>query len=90
MLQDPSLLILDEATSALDADTEQRVCRNLAERFAGSTVLFITHRLTTLTGTDRILYMERGHIIEDGSHAELLARRGSYAALWQQQMGKTN
>ena len=90
VLQDPSLLILDEATSALDADTEQRVCRNLAERFAGSTVLFITHRLTTLTGTDRILYMERGHIIEDGSHAELLARRGSYAALWQQQMGKTN
>jgi HlyB family type I secretion system ABC transporter len=90
VLQDPSLLILDEATSALDADTEQRVCRNLAKRFAGSTVLFITHRLTTLTGTDRILYMEKGHIIEDGNHAELIARRGSYAALWQQQMGKTD
>jgi ATP-binding cassette subfamily B protein len=63
------------------------VCRNLAKRFAGSTVLFITHRLTTLTGTDRILYMEKGQIIEDGTHAELLSRKGSYAALWHQQMG---
>ena len=90
VLQDPSLLILDEATSALDADTEQQVCRNLAKRFAGSTVLFITHRLTTLTGTDRILYMEKGQIIEDGTHAELLSRKGSYAALWHQQMGTKN
>jgi ATP-binding cassette subfamily B protein len=90
VLQDPSLLILDEATSALDADTEQQVCRNLAKRFAGSTVLFITHRLTTLTGTDRILYMEKGQIIEDGTHAELLSLKGSYAALWHQQMGTKN
>ena len=89
VLQDPSLLILDEATSALDADTERQVYRNLVQRFSGSTMVFITHRLTTLTDTDRILYMESGQIIEDGHHAELLNRKGSYAALWQQQIGSS-
>ncbi len=88
VLQDPSLLILDEATSALDAETEKLVCRNLARRFAGSTVLFITHRLTTLQEADRILFMDKGRIIEDGSHSELLAQRGAYATLYNQQVGE--
>jgi ATP-binding cassette subfamily B protein len=86
VLQDPSLLILDEATSALDAETEQQVCRNLAARFHHATVLFITHRLTTLRQADRILFMERGRIREDGSHGQLMALAGAYATLYNQQV----
>ena len=86
VLQDPGLLILDEATSALDAETEQQVCRNLAARFHHATVLFITHRLTTLRQADRILFMERGRIREDGSHGQLIALAGSYATLYNQQV----
>ncbi len=85
VLQDPSFLILDEATSALDADTEQQVCTNLSHAFTSSTVLFITHRLTTLVNADRIVFMEKGHIIEDGSHRELLRAGGAYATLYAQQ-----
>ena len=87
VLQNPSLLILDEATSALDAETEREVFSNLRERFAGRTVLFITHRLTTLGDADRILFMEKGQIIEDGRHEELLRAGGSYATLYMQQVG---
>ena len=86
VLQDPGLLILDEATSALDAETEQQVCRNLAARFHHATVLFITHRLTTLRQADRILFMERGRIREDGSHGQLIALAGAYATLYNQQV----
>ena len=85
VLQDPSFLILDEATSALDADTEQQVCTNLAHRFSDNTVLFITHRLTTLVNADRILCMDKGRIIEDGTHTELMQRGGAYATLFAQQ-----
>ena len=88
VLQDPSLLILDEATSALDAETEQQVCRNLAARFASATVLFITHRLTTLRQADRILFMEKGRIREDGNHQQLMALSGAYATLYNQQVQK--
>lgn len=87
VLQDPSFLVLDEATSALDADMERQVWRNLRQRFRGNTVLFITHRLTTLVDADRILYMEKGRIIEDGNHHELLAKGGAYATLYAQQVG---
>lgn len=87
VLQNPSLLILDEATSALDAETERQVFANLKQRFAGRTVLFITHRLTTLGDADRILFMERGRIIEDGRHEDLLRQGGSYANLYYQQVG---
>lgn len=88
VLQDPSFLILDEATSALDADTEQRVCHNLSRTFAASTVLFITHRLTTLTSADRILFMDKGKIIEDGTHEQLLRAGGAYATLYAQQTSR--
>lgn len=88
VLQDPSLLILDEATSALDADAEQRVCANLSRAFRQSTVLFITHRLTTLVSADRILFMDKGKIIEDGTHAELLRSGGAYATLYAQQTSR--
>lgn len=86
VLQNPSLLILDEATSALDAETERIVCRNLARQFDGITVLFITHRLTTLRNADRILFMNKGRICEDGSHNELIEQKGSYATLYKQQV----
>lgn len=85
VLQDPSFLILDEATSALDADTERRVCSNISQAFRNNTVLFITHRLTTLTDADRILFMDKGRIIEDGSPQELLNAGGAYATLYAQQ-----
>ena len=88
VLQAPSLLILDEATSALDAETERQVCRNLARRYSHCTVLFITHRLTTLSNADRILFMDRGRIIEDGTHQDLMLRKGSYATLYEQQVGE--
>lgn len=86
VLQNPGLLILDEATSALDAETEQLVCRNLATRFHDATVLFITHRLTTLRQADRILFMEKGRICEDGKHADLMELGGAYATLYNQQV----
>lgn len=87
VLQEPSLLILDEATSALDADMELQVCRNLSRHFKDTTVLFITHRLTTLRNADRILFMDQGVVVEDGSHEELLQRQGAYATLYSQQVG---
>ena len=87
VLQQPSLLILDEATSALDADMELQVCRNLSRHFKGCTVLFITHRLTTLRNADRILFMDKGVVVEDGSHEQLMQKRGAYATLYSQQVG---
>ena len=72
VLKRPKLLILDEATSALDVDTEQRLTRNLAEAYKGSTVLFITHRLGSLRNADKILVMHEGSLVEEGNHEELL------------------
>jgi ATP-binding cassette subfamily B protein len=90
VLQEPSLLILDEATSALDADMELQVCRNLSRHFKESTVLFITHRLTTLRQADRILFMDKGVIVEDGDHDMLIQHQGAYATLYRQQVGTTS
>jgi ATP-binding cassette subfamily B protein len=88
VLQQPSLLILDEATSALDYATEQQVSHNLAKAFSKQTVLFITHRLKTIQQANRIIMMEGGAIVEQGSHAELMALKGRYYALAQQQDGR--
>jgi HlyB family type I secretion system ABC transporter len=85
VLQNPRLLILDEATSALDYDSEKQVCTNIAEAFAGKTVFFITHRLTTIRNADMILMMDRGLVAELGTHAELMALKGRYYCLYQQQ-----
>ena len=83
VLQNPRLLILDEATSALDYETEQQVCRNLAQRFKGRTVFFITHRLSTIRHADLILMMANGVIEERGTHQELMALQGRYSCLYQ-------
>ncbi|MEG3978320.1 hypothetical protein QT970_27455, partial [Microcoleus sp. herbarium8] len=84
-LQNPKLLILDEATSALDYHSERQVCNNLAESFAGRTVFFITHRLTTIQNADIIIMMDQGSVVEQGTHKELMALKGRYYCLFQQQ-----
>lgn len=85
VLQNPKLLILDEATSALDYDSERQVCQNLANAFKGRTVFFITHRLTTVRGADMIIMMDQGSVVEQGKHDELMALKGRYYCLYQQQ-----
>ncbi len=87
VLQRPNLLILDEATSALDYLTERQVCLNLKKAFEGSTVFFITHRLTTIRSADLILMMDSGFLVEKGTHKELLKQQGRYFALYSQQEG---
>ena len=85
VLQRPALLILDEATSALDYLTERQVCLNLKKEFEGSTVFFITHRLSTIRSADTILMMDSGSLVEKGTHQELLDMEGRYFALYSQQ-----
>lgn len=85
VLQNPRLLILDEATSALDATTERQVCINLFEAFRGRTVFFITHRLSTVQPADLIVLMDRGAVMEKGSHRQLMQLRGWYYALYRSQ-----
>ncbi|MBP5975168.1 peptidase domain-containing ABC transporter [Brasilonema sp. CT11] len=85
VLQNPHLLVLDEATSALDYHSERQVCLNLAEAFRGRTVFFITHRLSTVKHADVILLLDKGAAVEQGTHAELMAQRGRYYCLYQQQ-----
>jgi ATP-binding cassette, subfamily B, bacterial HlyB/CyaB len=81
ILQRPRLLILDEATSALDYDTERQVCNNLVNNFRGITIFCITHRLRTIQTADQILVMDRGMVAETGTHQELIAKRGIYYCL---------
>jgi len=78
-------LVLDEATSALDYITEQQVCINLGEVFREHTVFFITHRLSSVKTADVIVMMDNGSIAEQGTHAELMAQKGRYYYLYQQQ-----
>ncbi len=85
VLQNPRMLILDEATSALDATTERQVCINLFEAFRGRTVFFITHRLSTVQPADLIVLMDRGAVMEKGSHRQLMQLRGWYYALYRSQ-----
>ena len=85
VLQNPKLLILDEATSALDYNCERQVCNNLAEVFGGRTVFFITHRLATVSKADVIVVMDQGAVVEQGRHEELMALKGRYYCLYQQQ-----
>jgi ATP-binding cassette subfamily B protein len=85
IMQSPSLLLLDEATSALDAPTEQRVITNLRQRFAGKTIFFATHRLSTVRMADHVYYLENGLLKESGTPAELMEKKGLYYALYLQQ-----
>lgn len=87
MLKEAPILILDEATSSLDSESERLVQEALHELIEEKTVIAIAHRLSTLLAMDRILVMEDGAIVEDGSHSELLALNGTYARLWKHQVG---
>jgi ABC-type transport system involved in Fe-S cluster assembly fused permease/ATPase subunit len=85
LLKNPPILLLDEATSALDTDTEQEIQGALARAAEGRTVLMIAHRLSTVADADRIIVLEDGHIVEEGTHTDLLSRKGRYWGLWQRQ-----
>jgi ATP-binding cassette subfamily B protein len=87
LLKDPPVLILDEATSAVDNETEAAIQRSLQRILHSRTTLVIAHRLSTIVHADRIYVVDKGRIVEQGSHAELLARRGIYGALWAVQTG---
>ena len=82
ILKNPPILLLDEATSALDTQTESDIQQSLHEMGQGRTVITIAHRLSTIADADRIVVMESGSVVEQGSHDELLARGGRYAAMW--------
>jgi ATP-binding cassette subfamily B protein len=85
ILKDPRILVLDEATSALDTISERLVQEALVPLMGGRTTIAIAHRLSTILAADTILYLDRGRIVERGSHAELLAAGGAYAALYHEQ-----
>jgi subfamily B ATP-binding cassette protein MsbA len=87
LLSDPPILILDEATSALDTESERLVQEAIDRLLRGRTVFVIAHRLSTIAHADQILVLERGEIVEQGSHSELLARRGAYYRLYSLQFG---
>jgi ATP-binding cassette subfamily B protein len=87
-LADPPILILDEATSSVDTRTEVLIQRAMARLMTGRTTFVIAHRLSTIRDADTILVMERGSIVEQGTHDELLARGGTYADLYQSQFAE--
>ena len=87
LLKDAPVLILDEATSALDSEAEAAIQDQLDTLMSGKTVIAIAHRLSTIAAMDRLIIMDNGQIVEQGSHAELLARGGLYASLWARQSG---
>ncbi|MBQ0803413.1 MAG: ABC transporter ATP-binding protein/permease [Sulfitobacter sp.] len=88
LLKNPPILLLDEATSALDSETEHEIQDALRQAGKGRTVLTIAHRLSTVAEADRIVVLEQGEIVEQGSHDDLLARNGRYAQLWQRQQSE--
>ena len=87
ILKDAPILLLDEATSALDSEVEAAIQETLYGMMEGKTVIAIAHRLSTIAQMDRIVVMDQGRIVEQGSHADLLTSGGLYAGLWARQSG---
>lgn len=87
LIKNAPVLIMDEATSALDSEVEAAIQTNLATLMQGKTVIAIAHRLSTIAALDRLIVLDKGHIIEEGTHNQLLALGGVYAQLWEHQSG---
>ena len=87
ILKDAPILVLDEATSSLDSEVEAAIQEQLDSLMRGRTVIAIAHRLSTIARMDRLVVLDQGRIVEEGTHAQLLARGGTYARLWQHQSG---
>ena len=87
MLKDAPILLLDEATSALDSEVEVAIQESLDKMMANKTVIAIAHRLSTIAAMDRLIVLDKGQIVEQGTHSELLERNGLYAKLWAHQSG---
>ena len=88
MLAAPPLLILDEATSSIDTRTELRIQAAFGRMMKGRTSFVIAHRLSTIRQADKIIVMDQGHVVEHGTHEELLARKGAYAKLYDSQFAQ--
>ena len=87
ILKAAPILVLDEATSSLDSESESEIQKALQELMKGKTVLAIAHRLSTIRAMDRIVVLEGGKVVEDGTHESLLKKPGTYARLWTHQAG---
>src|SRR6185295_2021355 len=89
IVKNPRILLLDEATSALDSESERLVQEALEQLMKGRTTFVIAHRLTTVQGADRILVLDKGHLVETGTHNELMARQGLYHYLYSMRLTET-
>jgi ATP-binding cassette subfamily B multidrug efflux pump len=87
ILKDAPILVLDEATSALDSEVEAAIQDSLTSLMEGKTVIAIAHRLSTIAALDRLIVLQEGRVVEEGTHAQLLERGGLYARLWARQSG---
>jgi len=87
ILKDAPILLLDEATSALDSEVEAAIQQQLNSLMEGKTVLAVAHRLSTIAALDRLIVLEKGQVVESGTHAELIEKDGLYSRLWQRQSG---
>ena len=87
LLKNAPILVLDEATSALDSEVEAAIQENLYTLMEGKTVIAVAHRLSTIAAMDRLLVMDKGRIVEQGTHKQLLRKNGLYASLWKRQSG---